>query len=291
MKVIRASCLDKDFILFSHGDRTMVGDKGTTLSGGQKARVNLARCLYRDADIYLIDDPFAAVDPSVAKKISLSINSYLNDRTRLIVTHQSEYLPDSDHFFAVQDKKLIPVSAAYTSPDVKKPTASQSDNVIPYITESKNGLENTKKKLNDAKSGGPNENVVSGKMGASIYFTYLSLALPLVATFGSILFEMVSLGLVFFSDIILKFWIADVEKFAAECKATNQTDCNPEILSLPNGRKFSTLFIGINLAIPFICAFARVSFFRRGFKLIHPIRSYDLIANQIQINWINLKTQ
>ena len=265
----------------------MVGDKGTTLSGGQKARVNLARCLYRDADIYLIDDPFAAVDPSVAKKISLSINSYLNDRTRLIVTHQSEYLPDSDHFFAVQDKKLIPVSAAYTSPDVKKPTASQSDNVIPYITESKNGLENTKKKLNDAKSGGPSENVVSGKMGASIYFTYLSLALPLVATIGSILFEMVSLGLAFFSDIILKFWIADVEKFAEECKATNQTDCNPGILSLPNGHKFSTLFIGINLAIPCICAFARVSFYRKGFKLIPPITSLFLTANYNRVNWMD----
>ncbi len=55
--------------LLVNGDLTLVGERGMTLSGGQKARVNLARAVYRDADIYLLDDPLSAVDSAVGKHI------------------------------------------------------------------------------------------------------------------------------------------------------------------------------------------------------------------------------
>lgn len=51
------------------GDSTLVGDRGVSLSGGQKARVSLARAIYFDADVYLLDDPLSAVDTSVGKHI------------------------------------------------------------------------------------------------------------------------------------------------------------------------------------------------------------------------------
>ena len=51
------------------GDATLIGDRGVTLSGGQRARVSLARALYMNADIYLLDDPLAAVDTAVGRHI------------------------------------------------------------------------------------------------------------------------------------------------------------------------------------------------------------------------------
>ena len=52
-----------------HGDVTLIGDRGVSLSGGQRARVSLARALYMEADVYLLDDPLSAVDAHVARHI------------------------------------------------------------------------------------------------------------------------------------------------------------------------------------------------------------------------------
>ena len=51
------------------GDQTLIGERGASLSGGQRARVSLARAIYHDADIYLLDDPLSAVDTSVGRHI------------------------------------------------------------------------------------------------------------------------------------------------------------------------------------------------------------------------------
>ncbi|UYV62187.1 ABCC4 [Cordylochernes scorpioides] len=67
--VVQVSSLEKDLEILPYGDKTMVGERGVSLSGGQKARVNLARALYQDADIYLLDDPLSAVDANVSKHI------------------------------------------------------------------------------------------------------------------------------------------------------------------------------------------------------------------------------
>lgn len=67
--VIHACSLKRDLELFSHGDQTIIGDRGINLSGGQKQRVQLARALYQDADVYLLDDPFSAVDAHTGSEL------------------------------------------------------------------------------------------------------------------------------------------------------------------------------------------------------------------------------
>lgn len=65
--VVHYACLKRDFELFTHGDKTMIGEKGSTLSGGQKARISFARALYSESDIMLLDDLLSAVDVHVGK--------------------------------------------------------------------------------------------------------------------------------------------------------------------------------------------------------------------------------
>lgn len=52
-----------------HGDMTLIGDRGASLSGGQRARISLARAIYMDGDVYLLDDPFSSVDTPIGRHI------------------------------------------------------------------------------------------------------------------------------------------------------------------------------------------------------------------------------
>lgn len=93
-----AAALLDDFKQLAHGDQTLVGDRGVSLSGGQKARVNLARCLYQDADIYLMDDPLSAVDARVSRHLfEKCLKHFLKGKLRILVTHQLQYLSQADH--------------------------------------------------------------------------------------------------------------------------------------------------------------------------------------------------
>lgn len=65
-EAIKVCALDTDIDSFDHGDLTEIGQRGLNLSGGQKQRLQLARAFYNDADIYLLDDPFSAVDAHTA---------------------------------------------------------------------------------------------------------------------------------------------------------------------------------------------------------------------------------
>ena len=72
---IKVCALDKDINDFSHGDLTEIGQRGINMSGGQKQRIQLARPVYNDAHIYLLDDPFSAVDAHTAA-ILFNVRSY-----------------------------------------------------------------------------------------------------------------------------------------------------------------------------------------------------------------------
>ena len=68
-KVIKACWLDTDIAIFKNGIETLIGERGIDISGGQKARISLARAAYSNSDIYLLDDPLSALDQKVGKKI------------------------------------------------------------------------------------------------------------------------------------------------------------------------------------------------------------------------------
>jgi ABC-type multidrug transport system fused ATPase/permease subunit len=81
-----------------------VGEKGITLSGGQKARVSLARALFRQSDIYLFDDPLSAVDTKVAQELyARCIMPLTKTKTVVLVTHQTHFLSDCDQIIIMKD--------------------------------------------------------------------------------------------------------------------------------------------------------------------------------------------
>ena len=107
-QVVHICELTKDLANFANGDLTEIGQRGVTLSGGQKARVGLARAVYSDADIYLLDDPLSAVDAKVGRRLFEScILGHLSGRIRLLVTHQLQYLKDVDRVVVMENGSII----------------------------------------------------------------------------------------------------------------------------------------------------------------------------------------
>ncbi|KAJ3656119.1 hypothetical protein Zmor_015217 [Zophobas morio] len=113
-EVVRVCALEDDMAQFPHGDNTIVGERGILLSGGQKARIGLARAVYKDADIYLLDDPLSAVDANVGEQIfNNCIIGYLKGKCTILVTHQTQYLASVDKIYLLTDGN-ISVSGSYT---------------------------------------------------------------------------------------------------------------------------------------------------------------------------------
>ncbi|KAJ8753070.1 hypothetical protein K2173_011838 [Erythroxylum novogranatense] len=100
--------LVKDLELLPHGDLTEIGERGVNLSGGQKQRIQLARAIYQDADIYLLDDPFSAVDAETA---TILFNEYvmgaLPRKAVLLVTHQVDFLPAFDSVLLMSEGEIL----------------------------------------------------------------------------------------------------------------------------------------------------------------------------------------
>lgn len=95
--IVNVCALQRDFEQFPYKDQTLVGERGVSLSGGQRARINLARAVYAESDIYLFDDPLSAVDTHVGKHLfEKCIKQYLRHKTRILVTHQRQFMKQAD---------------------------------------------------------------------------------------------------------------------------------------------------------------------------------------------------
>ncbi|KAF9145057.1 hypothetical protein BGX30_010456 [Mortierella sp. GBA39] len=109
-KTVEACCLQQDFDMLLGGDMTEIGERGINLSGGQKARISLARAVYARADIYLFDDPLSAVDAHVGRTIFDKVvgpKGMLAGKTRVFVTHQIQYLSQSPQIMMLREGKVV----------------------------------------------------------------------------------------------------------------------------------------------------------------------------------------
>uniref|UniRef100_A0A673VWA1 Canalicular multispecific organic anion transporter 2-like n=1 Tax=Salmo trutta TaxID=8032 RepID=A0A673VWA1_SALTR len=106
---LEACALTPDLEVLPGGDLTEIGEKGINLSGGQRQRVSLARALYNEADVYLLDDPLSAVDSHVAKHIFdhvIGPEGALQGKTRILVTHGISFLPQVDNIMVMVEGRV-----------------------------------------------------------------------------------------------------------------------------------------------------------------------------------------
>ncbi|KAG0048480.1 hypothetical protein BGZ83_006567 [Gryganskiella cystojenkinii] len=106
-RVIKACCMEHDIEYLRYGDQTEIGERGINLSGGQKARLSLARSVYYDAEVVIMDDPLSAVDAHVGKRLwEDCVLHELKNKTRVIATHQLHVLPTVDYVVCMKHGRI-----------------------------------------------------------------------------------------------------------------------------------------------------------------------------------------
>uniref|UniRef100_A0A663NAE5 ATP-binding cassette sub-family C member 10 n=1 Tax=Athene cunicularia TaxID=194338 RepID=A0A663NAE5_ATHCN len=107
-EVVEACALSEDLNILPAGDQTEVGENGVTLSGGQKARIALARAVYQEKELYLLDDPLAAVDADVANHLMRKcVLGVLKHKTRILCTHRTEFLEKADALLLIDNGTIV----------------------------------------------------------------------------------------------------------------------------------------------------------------------------------------
>lgn len=270
-EVVRVCALQKDFQQFPHGDQTLVGERGASLSGGQRARINLARAVYRQADVYLLDDPLSAVDAHVGRQLfDECISGYLRHSTRVLVTHQLHYLKAAD-YIVIMNNGSVEAKGTYDElvntgkdfakllssshdenedlKDVEKPppmsrrtSARLSTTRRPSLCESTGGCEVAQEMEEEERE--------SGSMGWRVYGAYLRAggrAPPLIFMIVLLVVGQLSATL---CDYWVTFWTNEVTtlKEAANNRTTKDyhVDRSPP---LDNGTfNLSSYFSGVNIS-------------------------------------------
>ncbi|XP_043470090.1 probable multidrug resistance-associated protein lethal(2)03659 [Leptopilina heterotoma] len=219
--VINVCQLDHDLAMFPDKDQTIIGEKGITLSGGQRARINLARAVYSEADIYLLDDPLSAVDTKVGRLIfQQCISEYLRGTTRILVTHQFQYLKNvsnitvlnngsieaSGNFQELQNKDLDLMNVRQATCDLDDQIAEETTTTdLPRIESSEGQIqEQEAEELGEHRS--------FGRIAGKVYFSYFkavnSWCFVIMMFVVSILNQVVASG----GDFFVAIWVNVEEK-------------------------------------------------------------------------------
>ena len=159
-EVIECCALADDIENMPNKDDTLVGDRGTTLSGGQKSRLSLARALYANADIYLLDDPLSAVDPNVANHIfNKALKGKLKNKAVVLVTHQIQFALKADKVLVLDSgaslfygspKELDNMDFIKSHIEESKTRAIEKENKESTITKELNNLVLSNEDINES---------------------------------------------------------------------------------------------------------------------------------------------
>ncbi|XP_029521276.2 ATP-binding cassette sub-family C member 4-like isoform X1 [Oncorhynchus nerka] len=236
-KVLRACALKRDMELLPDGDLTVIGDRGATLSGGQKARVNLARAVYQDADIYLLDDPLSAVDAEVGRHLfEQCICGILKNKARILVTHQLQYLQAANQILVLKEGHVVArgtyselqhSGVDFTSllkrDEEEEPQTNNNHSVVKHAfsqnsISSWNSVVSHTSSMHSVKDGAEQLPTVAeerrseGNIGASLYFKYLNAGASILVMLGTVLLSLIAEVAYVLQDWWLAYWAGEQEK-------------------------------------------------------------------------------
>ncbi|KAF7996675.1 hypothetical protein HCN44_002321 [Aphidius gifuensis] len=295
-RVVKVCQLKRDYQLFPYGDKTIVGDRGVSLSGGQRARINLARAVYADAPIYLFDDPLSAVDAHVGKHMfEECIEKYLKGKTRILVTHQIQFLRNVDKIIVMEEGQIkaegsyadllsrnIDIGKLSVAPSSEDDTKSlaPSQTSSRHTSFSSVNLETTIKDVKDTtlviqqEPVEVKESQSKGSMGAKIYSTYFGAAGSwCLVSFTSLLIMIVQI-LCSGNDWFIAYWVKLEEKYPNS--TLTESPYSERSLSMLNCILILTIIIVLIIFITNIQIFTFISVCMRSSRNLH-----DKIFNSI----------
>lgn len=230
-EVVSVCGLIKDFDIFEHGDQTLVGERGISLSGGQKARINLARAVYKNADIYLLDDPLSAVDSHVGKNIFKEcILKFLKDKTVLLVTHQIQHLSKMQNILVMSNGQIKAQGSHQELEKMDLPLLMPTES----LQNDKNEIDDkilgatigeAKSKENDSKPEEQRESQEGGTVSVNVYKKYFQAikSIPLVIFVLSL--RVINQSIASFLDYFVAQWVNWEESIKKEnATALNSTE-------------------------------------------------------------------
>lgn len=260
--VLEACCLLPDLADLPYGDMTEIGERGANLSGGQRQRVSLARALYSERPILLLDDPLSAVDACVGSHIfSRAIRGVAKDKTVLFVTHQLQYLPECDDVILMKDGQIVEHGSHAQLMSKERDYATvfnsmQQENVVKENLKNKRWREDVrpadgaadvaKVELKvESKSGEQlmkAEEKGSGAVAWSVYGAYIKAAGGPLVFIINIVFFLSTTGSIAFSNWWLSHWIRQGSGNTSLISANETTESNSMRLN-PHIQYYSTVYV------------------------------------------------
>uniref|UniRef100_A0A1A7XAW0 Multidrug resistance-associated protein 4 n=2 Tax=Nothobranchiidae TaxID=405002 RepID=A0A1A7XAW0_9TELE len=309
-RVVKACALKRDLELLPDGDQTLIGDRGATLSGGQKARVNLARAVYQDADVYLLDDPLSAVDAEVGRHLfEQCICGLLKKKPRILVTHQLQYLKAADQILVLKEGHMV-AKGTYTElqrsgvdftsllkKDEEEEQQPSHDIPVRSRTMSQNSTLSQTSSVNSVKDGDhlpaevvqtmSEESRAQGNIGLGLYMKYLRAGANILVLLVVVLVNLLAQVSYIMHDWWLAYWAEKQDELSdSNNKNTTMTGQNSTELDISfylgiyGGLTAATILFGFvrNLLLFDVLVRGSQTLHNRMFNCIlrTPVRFFDI---------------
>uniref|UniRef100_A0A8C6KF04 ATP-binding cassette sub-family C member 5 n=1 Tax=Nothobranchius furzeri TaxID=105023 RepID=A0A8C6KF04_NOTFU len=247
--LLEACCLLPDLAELPYGDMTEIGERGANLSGGQRQRVSLARALYSERPILLLDDPLSAVDACVGSHIfNRAIRGTAKGRTVIFVTHQLQYLPECDDVVLMKDGQIAEHGTHAHLMGKERDYATLFNSVQQEVRPGNLVRKNLKNKQQTEAVKKVNEQLMkaeekgSGAVAWPVYGAYIKAAGGPVVFIINALFFLFTTGSIAFSNWWLSHWIRQGSGNTSLISG-NETMVSTSMRLNPHIQYYSTVYV------------------------------------------------